>query len=115
MSKIHLAELTKHFEAYIERSPRKFRRIQRKDMEWFRDPASASSSSDDLTSYQLLMGEESGVAIHIPDYKMDDFLSCITDHKLKELEVRNSVPAVKKAYEQYKLLLKMCGVDDAGY
>ena len=60
--------------------------------------------------------EVEAVAIHIPIYKLDDFLSVVDEQKYKELYIRNSVPAVKKAYEHYRMLLKMCGGDyDAGY
>jgi hypothetical protein len=56
-----------------------------------------------------------GVAIHIPIYKLDDFISTIDEQKYKEMEIRNNVPAVKLAYEHYQMLLKMCGGDYAGY
>jgi hypothetical protein len=55
------------------------------------------------------------VAIHIPIYKLDDFVSAIDEQKYKEMEIRNNVPAVKLAYERYQLMLKMCGGDYAGY
>jgi hypothetical protein len=55
------------------------------------------------------------VAIHIPIYKLDDFVSAIDEQKYKEMEIRDNVPAVKIAYERYQMLLKMCGGDYAGY
>ena len=55
------------------------------------------------------------VAIHIPIYKLDDFVSTVTERQYKEMEIRANVPAVKLAYENYQLLLKMCGGDYAGY
>ena len=55
------------------------------------------------------------VAIHIPIYKLDDFVSAIDEQKYKEMEIRDNVPAVKLAYERYRLMLKMCGGDYAGY
>ena len=55
------------------------------------------------------------VAIHIPIHKLDDFVSAIDEQKYKEMEIRDNVPAVKKAYENYQLLLKMCGGDYARY
>jgi hypothetical protein len=56
-----------------------------------------------------------GVAIHIPIYKLDDFVSAIDEQKYKEMEIRDNVPAVKLAYERYQLMLKMCGGDYARY
>jgi hypothetical protein len=55
------------------------------------------------------------VAIHIPIYKLDDFVSTVTERQYKEMEIRDNVPAVKLAYERYQLMLKMCGGDYAGY
>jgi hypothetical protein len=55
------------------------------------------------------------IAIHIPIYKLDDFVSAIDEQKYKEMEIRDNVPAVKLAYERYRLMLKMCGGDYAGY
>ena len=55
-------------------------------------------------------------AIHIPNHKLDDFLDMFDDRKYQDMEIRLNVPAVKKAYEHYKLLLNMCrGDQDAGY
>lgn len=111
---IHLYELSKHFEAHLEKSTRRFRRYKRHDIEWYADPK--STVSDDVNGYQVRVEEIDGVAIHIPDHRVDDFLSCIDERRVREMEVRNAVPAVKKAYEQYRLLLKMCGgAEDAGY
>jgi hypothetical protein len=51
------------------------------------------------------------VAIHIPIYKLDDFLGSVSDQQYQEMEIRAAVPAVKIAYERYQMLLKMCGGD----
>jgi hypothetical protein len=57
-----------------------------------------------------------GIAIHIPEYMLNDFLDMFSDRKFQDMEIRMNVPAVKKAYEHYKLLLNMCrGDNDAGY
>jgi hypothetical protein len=55
------------------------------------------------------------IAIHIPTHRIDDVLSMIDNQKYREMEIRDQVPAVKKAYEHYRMLLKMCGGDCAGY
>lgn len=51
------------------------------------------------------------VAIHIPEHRLDDFLEIFDDRKYRDMEIRLNVPAVKKAYEHYKLLLNMCRGD----
>lgn len=93
------------FDAYPEKSNRKFLRRKRIERTDYNDPNVYYNTE-----------EVEAVAIHIPIYKLDDFLGIVDEQRYKELYIRNSVPAVKKAYEQYKLLLKMCGGDyDAGY
>ena len=108
-----LHDLSKYFDAYIEQSPRRFNVIKRHPLEWYADPASSTAS--DLNGYRHQVESVDGIAIHLPEHRVDDFLSCIDDHRIKEMEIRNNVPAVKKAYEQYQLLLKMCGYTDARY
>jgi hypothetical protein len=51
------------------------------------------------------------VAIHLPREKLKEFLSVVDEQRYRELEIRDQVPAVKKAYEHYKMLLQMCGGD----
>lgn len=68
--------------------------------------------SDPTVDVEIL----NAVAIHIPENRLEDFLCEIGEQRYREMEIRDRVPAVKKAYEQYKLLLKMCGGDfDARY
>lgn len=110
---VSLYELSKYFEAHVERSPRKFNVMKRQSIDWYRDPIDSTAS--DINGHRLQVEEVEAVAIHIPDHRVDDFLDCIDDSRIKEMEIRNSVPAVKKAYEQYRLLLKMCGYEDARY
>jgi len=93
------------FDGVIEPSERKFYRQAKIREDWY------NSDMDTMESYRLQMEVVEAVAIHIPVYKLEDFLSTIDDQKYKELEIRLQVPAVKKAYEQYSLLLKMCGGD----
>jgi len=111
--KYYLDDIVKTFDGHIERSPMKFRRVQYDTREWWQDPK--STATDVLNSYRFeTIG---GVAIHIPDDKVQDFVSFMSPRlKAKEMEIRANVPAVQKAYEHYQLLLKMCGGDyDAGY
>lgn len=53
----------------------------------------------------------SAVAIHIPEHRLDDFLDMFDERRYRDMEIRLQVPAVKKAYEHYKLLLNMCRGD----
>jgi hypothetical protein len=100
-----LQDFCKAFDAHPERSDRKFYRRSRIDYTDYNDPN---------VHYKTETVE--AVAIHIPIYKLDDFLSVVDEQRYKELDIRNNVPAVKLAYERYKLLLKMCGGDfDARY
>lgn len=93
------------FEAISEHSHKKFQRRTRLDWIDYNNPN---------VNYTIETVE--AVAIHIPIYKLDEFLSAIPEQHYKEMEIRTQVPAVKKAYEQYRLLLKMCGGNyDAGY
>ena len=110
---VSLYELSKYFEAHVEHSDRKFNVMKRQPIEWYRDPADSTAS--DLYGFRQQVESVDAIAIHIPEHRVDDFLSCIDDSRVKEMEIRNNVPAVKKAYEQYRLLLKMCGYEDARY
>jgi hypothetical protein len=100
-----LQNFCKYFEAYPEKSTRRFYRRTR---------IMRSDYNDPNVHYET--EEVDAVAIHIPIHKLDDFLGIVDEQRYRELEIRDQVPAVKKAYEQYKLLLKMCGGDfDARY
>ena len=100
-----LQDFCKAFDAHPEKSNRQFYR--REVLNW-------SDYNDPNVHYKNETVE--AVAIHIPIYKLPDLLSIGDEQKYRELDIRNSVPAVKKAYEHYKLLLKMCGGDfDARY
>jgi hypothetical protein len=99
-----LARFCEAFEAVPAPSDQKFHR--RTMVNW-------SNYSDPRVDY--VTETVDAVAIHIPIHKLDDFVSAIDEQKYYEMEIRNNVPAVKKAYENYQLLLKMCGGDYAGY
>ena len=100
-----LSNFCQAFDAIPERSDRKFYRRTRLDYIDYNDP-NVNYTTETVDA----------VAIHIPIYKLDDFLSVVDEQRYKELEIRDAVPAVKIAYERYKMLLKMCGGDyDARY
>lgn len=112
LNKNSLEKFCHTFDAFTEPSNRKFHRLNKIPVQfWADDPNLAPDFS-----YKQRMETVEGVAIHIPIHKLDDFLSVIDEQRYKEMYIRDNVPAVKKAYEQYRMLLKMCGGDyDAGY
>ena len=99
-----LAKFCEAFEAVPSSSDRKFYRRTRVDWSDYNDP-----------KIDYVTETVDAVAIHIPIYKLDDFVSAIDEQKYKEMEIRDNVPAVKLAYERYQLMLKMCGGNFAGY
>ena len=100
-----LAKFCEAFEAVPDRSNRRFYRRTRLDWTDYSDP-NVNYTTETVDA----------VAIHIPIYKLDDFLCAIPEQKYKEMYIRDQVPAVKLAYEHYRMLLKMCGGDyNAGY
>ena len=109
-----LQQFCKHFEAIPEPSPKKFRRLTNHPIDWYVD--NECETDFNIHSYQQRVEEVDAVALHIPIHKLEDFLSSIPEQHYIEMELRLQYPALKKAYEQYKLLLKMCGGDfDARY
>jgi hypothetical protein len=93
------------FEAYPTTSDRKF--YKRTMVSW-------SEYNDPNVNY--VSETVNATALHIPDHKMEDFLRVAVDEeRFREMQIRDNVPAVKIAYERYRLLLKMCGGDYAGY
>jgi hypothetical protein len=100
-----LQKFCEAFDAHPERSDRKFYRRERVD--------SWSNYNNPMIDYKVETVD--AVAIHIPIYKLPDFLSTVSERQYHEMEVRANVPAVKLAYERYQMLLKMCGGDYAGY
>jgi len=99
-----LQNFCKAFDAHPEKSNRKFVRHVMQDCIDYEDP-----------NVHYTIEEVEAVAIHIPIYRLDEFLNIVDEQKYKELAIRDNVPAVKKAYEHYKMLLKMCGGDNARY
>lgn len=99
-----IGKLCAVFDAQAERSPRQF---------YKRTMLKCTDYNDPNVHYDTQVID--AVAIHIPTHRLDDFLDTIDEQKYRELEIRSRVPAVKLAYEQYRMLLKMCGGDDARY
>ena len=109
-----LQQFCKYFEAVPEPSQKKFQRITNHPVDWYVDHE--CDTDFNIHSYQRRVESVDAVALHIPIHKLEEFLAAIPEQHYKEMELRMQYPALKKAYEQYKLLLKMCGGDsDAGY
>lgn len=100
-----LARFCEAFEAYPDRSDKKFYRRERVD--------SWSNYNDPTVHYHTETVD--AIAIHIPHHRLNDFLNVVDEQRYKEMQIRDNVPAVKLAYERYQMLLKMCGGDYAGY
>ena len=93
------------FEAHVEPSERRFYKRETIDFRQLSD-----------TDFYTRTEEVRALAIHLPEHRIDDLLGFFDEQKFHEMKIRDNVPAVKKAYEQYRLLLKMCGGDfDARY
>ena len=99
-----LQDFCRAFEAHPEKSNRKFIKHTITDVVDYNDP-----------NVHYGVEEIEAVAIHIPLHRLDEFLNIVDEQKYKELSIRDKIPAVKKAYNHYKMLLKMCGGDDAIY
>lgn len=98
-----LDEINKLFEVFEARADKSERRFyKREPINFFNVDQLNSPPKAEVVG---------AIAIHIPEHRIDDFLSTIDDRMFREIEIRNRVPAVKMAYERYKLLLAMCKGD----
>jgi hypothetical protein len=69
----------------------------------------------DTIEYNTAPAPIEAVAIHMPKDRLEDLFALLGSQQYRELKIREQAPAVKKAYENYRLLLKMCGGDADGY
>lgn len=108
---VYLRDIVQTFDGIFERSDKQFRRME--PLEWFHDPNSTAMDVLNTRRFETI----GGVAIHIPDDRIREFIEFMSPRfKAREMEIRANVPAVQKAYENYRLLLSMCGGDfDARY
>ena len=115
MKNVSLNKFCQAFDAVPHSSQKRFRRMKKMAANWWVNPKH-NGSEDFEISYDNEVVEIEAIAIHIPVDRLDDFLGVVDEQRYKEIEIRNNVPAVKLAYERYKMLLKMCGGDyDARY
>lgn len=109
-----LNQFCKKFDIHVEHSNRKFQRVVNHPVDWYVDKY--CDTDFNIHSYQSRVENVDVIALHIPVNRLEELLTSIPEQYYKEMEIRTAVPAVKKAYENYRLLLKMCGGDhDAGY
>jgi hypothetical protein len=110
-----LQKCLRAFDAEAELSTKRFHRAKKAPIDWYNDPNQAYVA-DYESAFSTRIETVDAIAIHIPHDRIDNFLEMFDDKKYQEMIIRDQVPAVKKAYEHYKLLLKMCGGDiDARY
>jgi hypothetical protein len=109
-----LQQFLKNFDGHVEPSQRRFKRVVHHPIDWSVDQY--CDTDFNIHHNNRYVEDVEAVALHIPIYKLEEFLASIPEQHYKEMELRMMYPALKKAYEQYRLLLKMCGGDsDAGY
>lgn len=83
------------FDAIVEPSQKRFRRIRHCDFSNIGEPE--------------MIEDIEAIAIHIPKDKVEMFLDVFDDQRIKEFEIRSSIPAIEKAYNHYKMMIHMCG------
>ena len=99
-----LNKICKLFDAVIEPSQKRFRRIKNLDL-------SKVYELDELNSPLARIEEVEAIAIHIPKDKLEFFIEAFDDNTITEMEIRANVPAIEKAYKQYKMMIYMCSGD----
>ena len=105
-----LLKFCQAFDASVEESPKKFYKPITHHVQDF-----ASRANSELPTFQFRTEVVDAVALHIPAYRMNDFIDAINERQVQAIDIRHKYPAVKKAYDNYMLLLKMCGEDNARY
>ena len=119
----HVEKFLCKYEAHASLSDRKqyARRIRMSVSDYHR-----YNSAMDVYDYESYMQREPYIEMYIPQHKFDelirreesynqlsqhvDFASQLVEKQIRDETVRNNNPAVKKAYEKYKMLLEMSRV-----
>jgi len=90
------------FDAKIEPGSRRMVRKQ---------PVSWSSYNVPMEANELYLEEVPSLTIHISEEEFEHLLQYIPGKLIREQRMREDIPAVQKAWDNYQLLLKMCGGD----
>ena len=98
------------FQATIETSHKQYRKIEPLPESWWQ---MEEYTIGHCVSYpEQKIKTIQGIAIHLPEDRLSDLIRSADDSSMyKEMTIRDNVPAVKKAWEHYQMLLKMCGGD----
>jgi len=93
-------DFEKQFEAKIEPGTRRFfRRAQ--PLSWSNFNAEYDVTVEDIPSLTIHMSEE----------EFEHMTQYIPSRIIKERNMRKDIPALQKAWDNYQLLLKICGGD----
>lgn len=93
-------DFEQQFGAKIEPGTRRFFRKQQ--------PVSWSNFNAD---YDVVVEDIPSLTIHISEEEFEHMTQYIPSRILKERNMRKDIPAIQKAWDNYQLLLKMCGGD----
>lgn len=96
-----LEKICKLFDAVVEPSQRRLRRITELNYNNLYEPNELTSSISNIPDVEM-------IAIHIPKDRLNLFIEAFDEQSIKEITLRTSVPAIEKAYRQYKTLIYMC-------
>ena len=61
--------------------------------------------------YEVILEDIPALTIHISEEEFEHMLQYIPGRVIREKRMREDIPAVQKAWDNYQLLLKMCGGD----
>lgn len=61
--------------------------------------------------YEMKVEEIPSLTIHISEEEFEHMTRYIPGRLIRERNMREDIPALKKAWDNYQLLLKMCGGD----
>jgi hypothetical protein len=93
-------DFEQQFGAKIEPGTRRF----------FRRPGPASWSNFNA-DYNVTVEDIPSLVIHISEEEFEHMTQYMPGRIAKERRLREDVPAIQKAWDNYQLLLKMCGGD----
>lgn len=93
-------DFEEQFGAKIEPGTRRF--IRKQPVSW---------SSYNVGDYDVTIEEQPSLTIHMTEEEFEHMTRYIPGRVIREKRLREDVPAIQKAWDNYQLLLKMCGGD----
>jgi len=94
-------DFEEQFGATVETGTRRFYRKQHHPVSW----------SVHNISHELTVEYVPSLTIHISEEEFEHMLQYMPGRIIRERNIREDCPAVQKAWDNYQLLLKMCGGD----